>query len=105
MKIMIILIVSTLVGCSFKPCCDKFEDRKAILEGYRIAKHSHMYIRLVGEPNIIDIDGLGGRRKPTIKLGDTLSVNVCVSSECGGYVTMPEKYHTYSGESTETIMR
>ena len=46
----------------------------ATLIGYRVAKHSHLYIRIDETGTIHDIGGLGGRREPTLSLGDKFPI-------------------------------
>ena len=75
-----ILLVSLLFlsSCKNKPrVCKELKEGEAVLVAYRVAKHSHMWFLNPATNTIYDIDGLGGRREPTIKLGQSIDVQYC----------------------------
>lgn len=72
--------ILTLFIYSCSPTSNKCENQtsgKAILVAYRVYKHSHMWFQNPETKQIYDINALGGRREPTISLGDTINVYYC----------------------------
>lgn len=51
--------------------------RTVVLVAYKVAKHSHMWLKDVRTSIVWDISGLGGRREPVMNLGDTIVVQFC----------------------------
>lgn len=78
LPILILLISLTLASCVGYPTkCENPIDGKAVLVAYRVAKHSHIWLKDPRTNIIYDIGGLGGRREPNINLGDTINVQYC----------------------------
>jgi len=75
-KIYLFLLCIILVGCCSQTDINRadIKNGKATLVAYRVAKHSHMWLKIKETNTIHDISGLGGRRIPTINLGDTIDV-------------------------------
>ena len=77
-KIIALIVLSLLVlSCSKNRTCDKPVSSKGILVAYRVAKHSHLWLRDINTDSIYDVGGLGGRREPVMALGDVIDIKVC----------------------------
>ncbi len=77
-KIVLVIALSFLVlSCSKRTNCDKPVVSKGMLVAYRVAKHSHLWLRDINTDSIYDVGGLGGRREPVMALGDVIDIKVC----------------------------
>ena len=59
-KIIIILTAFLLLSCNGRKNCDKPVVSKGMLVAYRVAKHSHLWLRDINTDSIYDVGGLGG---------------------------------------------
>ena len=72
-----------LLGVGFFSCsqdvnnCVNPTNGKVVLVAYRVAKSSHLWFQNTETKQVYDIGGVGGRREPIIKLGDTINVQYC----------------------------
>jgi hypothetical protein len=60
----------------YKPCYT-FESGKAVLVAYKVAAHSHIWFQDPKTKRIFHEGTLGGRKEPTVSLGDTINVHYC----------------------------
>ena len=69
-----LLVVFQFSSC--EPDCSEKDIRQgtATLIGYKVAKHSRLYIRIDETGTIHKITSLGGRREPTLSLGDKFPI-------------------------------
>jgi hypothetical protein len=73
-----VMLAVVLSSCSQSVSkCENPTNGKAVLVAYRVAKHSHLWFRNPETKRVYDIGGVGGRREPNIKLGDTINVQYC----------------------------
>lgn len=95
MKLLIpIILTSLLTACGVRfedpiPCVDT----KVELIGYRVAKHSHLWVKDHSTGVVYDIGGLGGRREPSVPIGSIINVKVCGAHayvDKAEYVRVPE---------------
>lgn len=64
----------TLMSCTSFPQNDELKNGTAVLIGYKVAKHSRMYIMVKETGTTHRITGLGGRREPIMALGDEFPI-------------------------------
>lgn len=76
----IIIIFLFLLNCEAlkKECVNPIKG-EAILVAYRVSKHSHLWFENPKTGKVYDIGGVGGRREPSINLGDSINVYYCES--------------------------
>lgn len=67
-----------LMSCEPSFNKDELKNGTAVLIGYKIAKHSHMYIMIEQTGTVHDISFLGGRREPIMSLGDKFPIQYYV---------------------------
>lgn len=79
MKAIALLILTVvLFSCVGRPVeCENPTNGEAILVAYRVAKHSHLWLKNPATGIVHDITGLGGRREPNIELGTKIKVQYC----------------------------
>jgi len=98
MRLIILLSVLFLFSCQSKPrVCKELKEGEAVLIAYRVAKHSHMWFLDPVTNTVYDIDGIGGRREPTIKLGQSIQVQYCdgdIIFDKYSYAVYPENADT-----------
>ena len=86
-----------IVSCNKHEKCTDHKNSKCVLVAYRVAKHSHMWLKRIDTGLIYDISGLGGRRIPIINLGDTINVEFCKNEiifDGSGYSVYPQNSQT-----------
>lgn len=78
-KIILALIVLSLLvlSCSKSVTCDNPVSSKGMLVAYRVAKHSHLWLKDINTGSIYEVSGLGGRREPVMALGDVIDIKIC----------------------------
>lgn len=76
-KLLLIISAFLLLSCNGRKTCDKPVSSKGMLVAYRVAKHSHLWLRDINTGSIYDVGGLGGRREPVMALGDVIDIKVC----------------------------
>ena len=89
------VITATSLGCSPQDPtsnCSVVSEGPARLVAYRVAKHSRLWLENTQTGKIQEFSGLGGRRIPTIDLGQTITVKYCGEKmyvNLDPYVTYP----------------
>ncbi len=89
-KNLFVICCTLLFSCTSTPenvsnSYSNIKQGHAVLIGYKVAKHSHVAFKLIETNTTHDIDGMGGRREPNMKLFDTVIVNYCIKD---GYVVI-----------------
>lgn len=79
-----------LVSILLASCMDveekDWKDGTATLVGYKVSKHSHIFIKVNETNTLHDISGLGRRREPIIPLGDKFPIKYYVSPNGHVYI-------------------
>lgn len=76
--IFIIFALLLITSCAQKQVeCSNPIKGKAILVAYKVAKHSNMWLLNPATNTVYNINSLGGRREPNIKITDTINVEYC----------------------------
>lgn len=84
MRKFILLFVFALLGMCFTSCDNmKYEEKTgtAMLIGYKVAKHSHIFIKVMETNTIHELGGMGGRREPNIPLGTKFKIRYRVYAD------------------------
>lgn len=66
-----------IVSCNKHEKCTDHKKSKCVLVAYRVAKHSHFWLKRLDTGLYHNVGGLGGRRIPIMNLGDTIIVEFC----------------------------
>ena len=72
--VIMLLMAFALMSCEPSVKNSELINGTAILIGYKVAKHSHMYIMIEETGTTHDIGSLGGRREPVMSLGDRFPI-------------------------------
>ena len=80
----ILFLLILLTSCvSNENYCEK--KGTAILVGYKVAKHSHIFIKILETNTVHEIGGMGGRREPNIALGTKFVVKYRINNKGNVY--------------------
>lgn len=70
-------LISCDNGINSASCKDNVVIGTAVLVGYKVSKHSRLYVFDPETHKIHTLHSLGGRREPSLKIGESFDVQYC----------------------------